>query len=289
VALALRDWLPNVLQSIDPYVSTEDVEKGARWNAEVGRALDEISYGVLCVTRQNLDSRWLNFEAGALSKSIDSSRVSPFLIDLRPAELVGPLSQFQATMPQSDEVHRLAKSMNAASERPIDDARLTEAVTMWWPRLEAEMRTVISDGAEYPHQPQRESKEMIEELLEITRGIQRRLVSGELGDLATVIESVLPRRETLSARNRGSAVDRVAQDVRAALNQFRVSTGSSVKISATAITVIFDTRPSNALMGILTAIADHHGFSLYTYVNESNGDTAIPDTSLHPGEDDADG
>jgi TIR domain len=74
VAVALRDWLPYVLQSVDPYVSSEDIEKGARWSNEVGRELESTSYGILCVTRENLDSRWLNFEAGALSKSMDLPR-----------------------------------------------------------------------------------------------------------------------------------------------------------------------------------------------------------------------
>jgi hypothetical protein len=46
VALALREWLPSVLQSIEPYVSTEEIEKGARWNAEIGRQLNDTTFGI---------------------------------------------------------------------------------------------------------------------------------------------------------------------------------------------------------------------------------------------------
>ena len=64
----------------------------------------------------SLNSPWLNFEAGALSKSLDISRISPFLLGLRQAELTGPLAQFQATLPQVDDAVRLVKSMNLVTE-----------------------------------------------------------------------------------------------------------------------------------------------------------------------------
>jgi hypothetical protein len=94
----------------------------------------------LRVTNDNAGSPWLNLEAGALSKSVDASRVSPFLLGLRPAELTGPLSQFQATLPELEDVVRLLKSINSSSERPTDEARLAEAVSVWWPRLEEQQK-----------------------------------------------------------------------------------------------------------------------------------------------------
>ncbi len=178
VALALRDWLPSVLQIVEPYVSTHDIEKGARWSAEIGRQLNETAFGVLCVTSDNVGSPWLNFEAGALSKSVDTSRVSPFLLGLRPAELTGPLSQFQATLPTLDDVTRLAKSINAVTERPIDETRLIDGVRMWWPRLEEHLTAASNKEIRPNAEPKRDAQEMVEELLEITRGMQRRLVMG---------------------------------------------------------------------------------------------------------------
>jgi hypothetical protein len=176
VAIALRDWLPSVLQSVEPYVSSEDIEKGARWTVEIGQQLEETTFGILCVTPQNLNSPWLNFEAGALSKSLDTSRVSPFLLGIRPVELVGPLAQFQATLPRVDDVVRLVKSINSVSHNPIEEVRLVDITQMWWPRLENLLKAALSEQGQAPQEPQRGTTGMIEELLEITRGLQRQIV-----------------------------------------------------------------------------------------------------------------
>jgi hypothetical protein len=69
--MVLRDWLPSVIQSLEPYVSSEDIDKGTRWSSDIAKELDNSAYGILCVTQDNLAAPWINFEAGALSKSVD--------------------------------------------------------------------------------------------------------------------------------------------------------------------------------------------------------------------------
>lgn len=87
VAVILRDWLPSVIQSLESYVSSEDIDKGARWSTDISKELEDSSFGILCITRENLDPPWLNFEAGALSKSVDRSRVSPFLFGVKRSDI----------------------------------------------------------------------------------------------------------------------------------------------------------------------------------------------------------
>jgi len=172
VASALRDWLPSVLQTVEPYMSSKDIDKGARWAIDIGEELDSSDFGILCVTGDNLMSQWLNFEAGALSKSMESSRVAPFLVGVHAADLVGPLAQFQATTATRDDVLRLVASMNRASDHRIDEQRLAAAVDLWWPQLETRLANVNS-GSPAATRARREISDMVEELLELTRGMQR--------------------------------------------------------------------------------------------------------------------
>jgi hypothetical protein len=176
VAQILRMWLPSVLQSVKPYVSSEDIAKGARWSEHIARLLEETSFGIICVTSDNVGSPWLNFEAGALSKSVVSSRVTPFLLGINPVDLVGPLAQFQATLPRIDDVNRLVRSINDISDQPIDQARLDESVRVWWPRLNDRLQEITRQEALKGARPKRDTRGIIEETLEISRWLQRRAI-----------------------------------------------------------------------------------------------------------------
>jgi hypothetical protein len=255
VAIALRNWLPSVLQSIEPYVSSEDIDKGARWSADVGKELDATHFGILCVTRENIGSPWLNFEAGALSKSIEISRVSPFLLNVRPAELVGPLSQFQATLPRLDDVTRLVKSMNAFSERPIDESRLIDAIRMWWPQLERALKDA-EEGREHGQQePERGVQEMIEELLEITRGLQRQLVYNEMELQPQIVAAdIYPSR---SASTRGER--RLAKEIDLVLAPLSGENDWRYTINDREISVGFEITPQPLVLQHIKRIADRYG------------------------------
>ncbi|WP_071603344.1 TIR domain-containing protein [Dickeya zeae] len=125
VAKIFRDWLPSVIQSVTPYVSSEDIDKGSRWSTDIAGELDQSTYGILCVTKENLDAPWLNFEAGALGKSVEKSRVSPFLYKLKRSEIKGPILQFQSTIQERDDVFKLIKSINSAcGDLGLDESRL---------------------------------------------------------------------------------------------------------------------------------------------------------------------
>jgi len=67
------------------FVSDVDIKSGTLWSIEVKSKLKECSYGILCVTIDNINSSWINFELGALVNRNIS--VVPMLINCNVSDL----------------------------------------------------------------------------------------------------------------------------------------------------------------------------------------------------------
>lgn len=173
IAETLRGWLPKVIQSIRPWMSEEDISAGSRWSNDVSKELSQSNFGIICVTPENQSNPWLLFEAGALSKTIEESYVCPILFDMPPSQLLGPLSQFQATQIDANGTLRLLSTMNKAlgeTQLPNDD--LDEIFKVWWPRLED--RLVATPTSDDRPQARRSADDLLAEILENTREQLRR-------------------------------------------------------------------------------------------------------------------
>lgn len=190
IASALREWLPSVIQAIEPYLSSEDIDKGARWSVDIAAELNESNYGVLCITPENLEAPWIMFEAGALSKSLDKSRVVPFLYNLKRSEIQGPLLQFQSVITEHDDIWRLLSSMNASlGDKALSEEQLKKTFEVWWPILE-KMLSDIGASIKIGTPPKKErtadsnvptaSTTIIEEILELSRTQQKLLRSPDI-------------------------------------------------------------------------------------------------------------
>ncbi|MEW4527912.1 hypothetical protein [Maioricimonas sp. JC845] len=184
VACTLREWLPGVIQAVQPYVSSEDIDKGKRWSTEVANELERANYGIIVVTKENVGRPWLNFEAGALSRVVAKTSVTPFLFRISQSEVRGPLLQFQSTSFSKEDVHKLLASMNGLleDEQRLAEARLRSAFDKWWPDLEAELDGLpeTSEPSGQPQVPAVSDRAIMEELLELARSQQRILADPEL-------------------------------------------------------------------------------------------------------------
>ena len=197
VALILHEWLPSVIQSLEPYVSSENIDKGARWSTDISKELEDSSFGILCVTKDNIDAPWLVFEAGALSKSVEKSRVTPFLFGVNNADLQGPILQFQSTSFEEDDVRKLIHTINEAAEsHNLDEGRINQIFDVWWPKLKESLdaieipRSAKRKKEEVASQEKSDSFEVLDEMLNLLRS-QHRLLNSP--------EELLPRRYLVTA------------------------------------------------------------------------------------------
>ena len=62
---------------------------------------------------------WLNFEAGAVSNTEWSSKVCTYLFGIKPADITGPLTQFQHTNCTKDDTLLLVSIINTADKGKV--------------------------------------------------------------------------------------------------------------------------------------------------------------------------
>jgi hypothetical protein len=179
-------------------MSSESLRKGDRWRAEIGAKLAAGNFGILCLTRDNLTSTWIHFEAGALSKNLEAGRVTALLIGVAATDVVDPLSQFQHTQTTREDILRLVRELNAALAVPLDAERLTRVFEREWPRLEKAIAEALNAAPTDGVPPAaRTADDMIPEILEILRSFQRDGVpssrfSGK-SSVASALEELSPK------------------------------------------------------------------------------------------------
>lgn len=204
LAEALRNWLPSALQFVKPYFSPEDIEKGAKWNSEISKELESSNIGVICLTRDNTEKPWILFEAGALSKTLEKSRVCTLLFDVDPTDVKGPLTSFQGTRFAKDDFKRLISVINAAAgDSRLESSVLDSVFDMWWPKLEEDISKILKSRDKVTKKELRTERDILEELLELTRMSATRSNRPRISQHAVMelIDSVEELRFILSHEN----------------------------------------------------------------------------------------
>ncbi len=239
IAKDLRWLLPHLFDLVEPWMSDRDIAPGSRGLETVGRTLDETGFGLIVTTRANQHAPWLNYEAGALSKRFEEESeppVIPILVDLDgPAELDGPLAQFQAKRlseraEMEDVVSHIADALG------VDPQVAITRLNYVWDEFEqrvtgaVESHSSLTAGADLVEK--RDTDDMIEETLEIVRGLaamaDRRSAAhpnDELGLLAT------PARATSRSRPgvRVKGLDGKAKEVALAMDPVMTKYGLYLK------------------------------------------------------------
>jgi predicted nucleotide-binding protein len=216
-----------VIQSLEPWLSSEDIATGSRWSNALADALRETHAGIICLTAENLQAGWLLFEAGAISNVADAARVCVYSLDLPLSDISGPLAQFQCAPATRDDTLRLVQALNAMDSNPLPEERLHRSFDLWWPQLDAQLANIraVASG---PVAPRRQIDDMLEEMLELLRLLARDRDKGSAAgsqaeDSVTGIANE-PHRRAMATRERptvfiGSSVEglRIAEAVQANL------------------------------------------------------------------------
>jgi hypothetical protein len=184
VAKLLDNWLQCVIQAVDPWLSSKDIDRGTLWFSEITNQLANTQNGIICLTKSNLNKPWILFEAGALAKGLNSSRVFTFLIDLKPNNVKDPLGQFNHTEPNKDSLYSLVRSINnGLKENCLKEEILASVFETYWPQFELEFKNIISETVSEDIPVETNENDLLSEVLSSVRNIDRRIRHIEVNEI----------------------------------------------------------------------------------------------------------
>lgn len=149
IGLILKAWL-NVCfdKSVLQVFISEDIEPGRRWSHELAHRLQECDIGIFVYTQNNLNSLWMAFEAGALSKRVEQGRVIPLVFGANVIALKDPLAQFQGRRFTLDEMIRTFTSINSWLTDKREQNDLEELVKWTFENIDRKIQKALDEEEE---------------------------------------------------------------------------------------------------------------------------------------------
>ena len=147
IAQTLKQWLPCMIQSLEIFFSPEDIEKGSNWDVQISSELSQCKYGIICLTNDNISAPWINFEAGALAKELDS-HISALMVNIKPSDIKGPLARYQSTKLEKTDFFQLINNINALQEKPLDASVLQNIFDSLWDKMESEFARAVQQSGQ---------------------------------------------------------------------------------------------------------------------------------------------
>jgi hypothetical protein len=208
VAEVLDEWLQCVLQAIDPWMSSKDIDRGSLWFSELSNQLADTKLGIVCLTRENKTRPWILFEAGALAKGLTSARVCTFLIDLEPTDIDDPLAQFNHSRPDEGGVYDLLRTINSSlGDRALKEKVLERVFETYWPQFQAGFQKALEENSITGPVEERTDENVLREVLTSVRRLDRKMREFDTtlrkrrsGDLKYGPDLSRPRLSALQAR-----------------------------------------------------------------------------------------
>lgn len=115
----LKKLIEGCIQAASVFCSSQDIHNGDNWVRVLFEELSSSKYGIICVDKENINSQWINFEAGAIANKLEN-KMTAFLIDLNASDINPPLSLYQATRNDKNSILNLIYSINETLEKKVD-------------------------------------------------------------------------------------------------------------------------------------------------------------------------
>ncbi|MBS1060754.1 toll/interleukin-1 receptor domain-containing protein [Gluconobacter sp. Dm-44] len=209
VAKLLQEWIACVIQSSDPWLSSNNIDAGSVWFSEIQTQLADTSIGIICLTNENKDKPWILFEAGALAKGISNNKVVVLLCDLSSSDIQPPLSQFNCITPDQQGMKRLFQAINSHSPSEFLKPTVLDATfEVFWEKFKDRLAKSISINQKSTQSPVRSDSDILKEILASTRGLSHRMnlleenmISGNYKDESTAHIKAKKNAETPYKKN----------------------------------------------------------------------------------------
>ncbi len=176
VAELLESWLQCVIQTIKPWMSSKETDRGSSWFSEIDNKLQETSIGIICLTQDNREKPWLLFQTGALAKWLGTNRVYTFLTDLDPKDIEDPLAEFSNILPTKDGLWNLVFTINSyMGTSALNDKVLEKVFETYWPQFEIDFKRILDEVPIVEKIEKRKSDDILNEILSLTRNLDKKV------------------------------------------------------------------------------------------------------------------
>ena len=193
VAEVLKDWLPQVIQNLEPWMSTH-IDKGDSWDEAIAKGLNDSPVGILCLTKESIKSNYLHYEAGAIS-NVPNSKVCTFLFGVNNADVEQPLGRFQNTKNEKEDILKLLITLNnklyETGNKSLTEVQIAKALQINW----GEISELLAKAPKSDTAPvKRKDRELLEEILQTVRDTGKRKDVSDLPITSSLSVNIRARR-----------------------------------------------------------------------------------------------
>ncbi len=122
---------------IEVFFSAEDIPSGSEWFAKIKTELQTCKVGILCITKENFDSPWINFESGAMiACNID---VIPILFGASRLSYSSPMNSINNVTFEKEEFCKFMQNLNMQLGEIVPQANIEKKAKQLFTNFKAKI------------------------------------------------------------------------------------------------------------------------------------------------------